>query len=176
MRLERLTTADHEMYDQAMELYRRSFPFHEQREAASQAEIMGNGAYQFNLIYDGETFVGLILCWETSRFCYVEHFCILPSLRNRKYGQRALELLRRRGKIVILEIDPPVDEISIRRKGFYERAGYRENHFSHVHPAYHAGCSGHPLMVMSCPEPLSEEQYQEFDRYLKAVVMGGEPR
>lgn len=175
MRLERLTTAEHGMYNQAISLYRQSFPFHEQREAASQTELMGNEAYQFNLIYDGAVFVGLLLCWETDRFLYVEHFCISPALRNRKYGRRALELLRQRGKTVILEIDPPVDEISIRRRGFYERAGYRENPFSHVHPAYHADCSGHPLVVMSCPEPLSEELYQEFDRYLKTAVMGGEP-
>lgn len=172
MRLERLTAPEHGMYQGAMELYRSSFPFHEQREGDSQARIMGHEEYQFNLIYDGDEFAGLMLCWETARFIYVEHFCILPDLRNKKYGQRALELLRERGKPVILEIDPPVDELSIRRKGFYERTGYRENPFSHVHPPYHAGYSGHPLTVMSCPEPLSEELYQEFDRYLKAVVMG----
>ena len=172
MRLERLTTAEHGMYARAMELYCQSFPFHEQREGASQARIMGDGAYQFNLVYDGEVFVGLILCWETDRFLYVEHFCILPSLRNQKYGQRALELLGQRGKTVILEIDPPVDKISIRRKGFYERAGYRENPYPHVHPAYHSGCSGHTLTVMSCPEPLTEALYREFDQYLKDVVMG----
>ena len=27
---------------------------------------------------------------------------------------------------VILEIDPPTDPVSIRRKGFYERCGYRD--------------------------------------------------
>lgn len=172
MRLERLTTAEHGMYARAMELYRQSFPFHEQREGASQARIMRDGAYQFNLVYDGETFVGLVLCWETERFLYVEHFCICPDLRNQRYGQRALELLCQRGKPVILEIDPPVDEISIRRKGFYQRAGYRENPFPHVHPPYHRDCSGHPLTVMSCPEPLTEALYREFDQYLKDVVMG----
>ena len=93
-----------------------------------------------------------------SSFPFHEHFCILPDLRNKKYGQRALELLKEWGKSIILEIDPPVDEISLRRKSFYERAGYRENPFSHVHPPYHAGYSGHPLTVMSCPEPLSEER------------------
>ena len=72
----------------------------------------------------------------------------------------------------LLEEQAVLSELSIRRKGFYERAGYRENPFSHVHPPYHAGYSGHSLMVMSCPEPLSEELYQEFDRYLKTVVMG----
>lgn len=30
-----------------------------------------------------------------------------------------------RKKTVILEIDPPNDEVSVRRKAFYERAGYK---------------------------------------------------
>ena len=173
MRLERLTAAEHEMYARAMELYCQSFPFHEQREGDSQARIMGHEEYQFNLIYDGDEFAGLMLCWETARFIYVEHFCILPALRNRKYGQRALELLKERGKPIILEIDPPVDEISLRRKGFYERLGFQHNGYLHCHPPYHREYAGHDLVVMSCPELLAEERYEEFNQYLKTVVMGG---
>lgn len=172
MRLERLTAAEHEMYARAMELYCQSFPFHEQREGASQARIMGHEEYQFNLIYDGDEFAGLMLCWETARFIYVEHFCILPALRNRKYGQRALELLKERGKPIILEIDPPVDELSLRRKSFYERLGFQPNGYLHCHPPYHREYAGHDLVVMSCPEPLAEERYEEFNQYLKTVVMG----
>lgn len=172
MRFERLTTTEDAIYAEAMNLYQLSFPYHEQREAASQARIMHHEDYQFNLIYDKDKFVGLLLCWETERFIYVEHFCILPAMRNKKYGQRALELLNRRGKTVILEIDPPVDAISIRRKAFYMRVGFQPNPFAHVHPAYHAGCAGHPLVVMSCPEPLTEDLYNEFAHYLGTVVMG----
>ena len=71
MRLERLTAPEHGMYQGAMELYRSSFPFHEQREGDSQARIMGQEEYQFHLIYDGDVFAGLMLCWETARFIYV---------------------------------------------------------------------------------------------------------
>lgn len=172
MRFERLMTAEGAAYADAMELYHISFPFHEQREAASQARIMSDREYQFHLIYDKSTFVGLMLCWETQKFIYVEHFCILPAMRSQKYGQRALELLNQRGKTVILEIDPPVDPISIRRKSFYERVNYKANTYEHVHPAYHAGCSGHALVVMSCPDRLSPELYAEFNQYLRATVMG----
>lgn len=173
MRLERLTTPEHPMYPQARELYALSFPFHEQREDASQRQIMGRSDYQFHLIYDQNLFTGLLLCWETADFIYVEHFCIRPDLRNQKYGQRTLELLLRRGKTVILEIDPPVDAIAQRRKGFYQRLGFQANPYPHIHPPYHTGCSGHPLVVMSCPALLTEEEYHGFDRYLKDMVMDG---
>lgn len=155
MRLDRITSPDHPMYPQARELYALGFPLHEQREEDSQRRIMGCSDYQYHLIYDQELFVGLLLCWETAEFIYVEHFCIQPHLRNQAYGRRALELLRSRGKSIILEIDPPEDGASRRRQGFYQRQGYQTNPFPHVHPPYHSNCPGHRLVVLSCPTPLS---------------------
>lgn len=98
MRLVRLRRSNDEMFNNAMELYKMSFPAHEQRKPSSQAKIMGSKEYQFNLIYDEGQFVGILLCWEAEDFIYVEHFCIHPEMRNKRYGQRALELLNRQGK------------------------------------------------------------------------------
>ena len=72
---------------------------------------------------------------------------------------------------MILEIDPPVDEISIRRKGFYERCGFVENPFRHIHPPYHAENQGHELVIMSSPIMLEADEYESFNRYLRDVVM-----
>lgn len=171
MRFERLTDRHDPRYETARALYGKSFPRHEQREAASQAAILAHPAYRFDLIYDGDEFVGLLLCWETDDFIYVEHFCIEPDKRGCRYGSRALELLGAEGKTVILEIDPPVDEISIRRRGFYERAHFRANPYPHVHPAYHADCKGHELVIMSAPAPINQARYDAFNDYLRAVVM-----
>ena len=129
------------------------------------------GSAGATLAYDGEPFVGLVLYWETPDFLYVEHFCILPELRNRHYGQRILAALGKRSKTIILEIDPPTDEISVRRKGFYERCGFVENPYLHVHPPYHRGNHGHELVVMSCPERLTPEEYAAFSGYLSGEVM-----
>lgn len=172
MEFRRLSAADNELYEKAMELYKISFLHNEQRLPDSQAEIMGNSSYHFNMIYNEDIWVGLILCWEAEDFIYVEHFCILPEMRNKSYGQRALELLSAGGKRVILEIDPPIDDVSIKRKGFYERSGYHPNPFPHIHPPYNKKYPGHSLVVMSYPEPLSEEGYGAFFEYIKKVVMG----
>lgn len=171
VKLIRLTSYEDAMYTQAMELYRNSFPGHEQRKDASQKAALGVAEYHFDLIYDGNVFVGMLLYWETKDFLYVEHFCVKPELRGKSYGQKALEELGKKRKRVILEIDPPTDEISIRRKGFYERAGYLENSFRHVHPPYHAENQGHPLVVMSCPDLLTRTEYESFYDYLKNTVM-----
>ena len=169
MRIERMTTPEHPLYARAMELYHRSFPTHELREESSQQKILHDPTYHFDLLFDGDLFVGEILYWETAGFFYIEHFCILPELRNRHYGQAALELLH--GTPLILEIDPPVDAISIRRKGFYTRCGFVENPYRHIHPPYHRGNNGHALMIMSYPASLTQEQYHAFYHGLTDMVM-----
>lgn len=172
MEFKRLTASGCEAYERAMELYRTSFPRHERRTRGAQTAALEREAYQFNLIYDEKVWAGILLCWETADFIYVEHFAVSSELRNKRYGQRALELLGSRGKPVILEIDPPTDEVSVRRKSFYERAGYRVNDFPHVHPPYREGYEGHRLVVMSSPAPLSAAEYGVFRDYLNKVVMG----
>lgn len=174
MRFERLTDSESRFYTEAMDLYGISFPLHEQRRPDSQKRILGDEEYHFNLILEEESLVGAMLCWENDSFIYVEHFCILPKMRSRKYGQRALALLCGRGKPVILEIDPPVSAISVRRRGFYERAGFMENGYDHVHPPYREEFPGHRLVVMSYPRLLSEKEYANFMRYLRERVMGGD--
>lgn len=171
MEFRRLSAADNDLYEKAIALYKISFPHHEQRESGSQIAIMGNKEYHFNIIYDENIWVGIILCWETQDFIYVEHFCILPSMRNKCYGQKTLQLLNTSEKTVILEIDPPIDDISIKRKSFYERTGYHVNSFVHIHPPYDKEYNGHNLVVMSYPNCLSEKEYTIFNDYLKNVVM-----
>ena len=171
MRLEPIIDCAHELFPKAMELYRLSFPLHEQREAFSQKNILSDPDYRFCLIHHADIFAGLLLCWETDSFIYVEHFCIFPELRNRQYGQKTLESLRRLGKTDIMEIDPPTDILSQRRKGFYQRCGFVENPYPHVHPPYRPQAKGHPLIVMSSPAQLTEEGYRRFNQYLESRVM-----
>ena len=161
----------HPLYTESLNLYRRSFPLNEQRKAASQAEIMSNPLYKFALIYDRETFVGIILFWETDGFVYVEHFCILDNMRGKGYGSKALEILKKSGKNIILEIDPPEDDVSRKRKSFYEQNGFCENSYLHIHPPYRDGYDGHRLAVMSYPNPIDEDLYADFYLFLKDTVM-----
>ena len=168
----RLTSAEDSLYQQAMALYSDCFPYHEQRETASQTAVMANPEYHFTLIQEHNAFIGCVLYWETANFIYVEHFFIHPERRNNAYGKRTLEWLCAKGKSVILEIDPINDDISARRKGFYERCGFTANPYPHIHPPYHAGIKGHDLIVMSSPEMLSADQYSAFNQYLHDRVMG----
>ena len=132
--------------------------------------IMRHPAYHFDAICQDGMFIGEALSWKIGDFRYIEHFCILPEMRNKRYGQRALALLLQAHPLM-LEIDPPIDEISLRRKGFYERCGFMANPFPHVHPPYHPGNHGHALVVMSAPAPLTQKDYDAFNRYLQDEIM-----
>ena len=169
MDIERITQVNHPLYKKAMNLYEISFPFHEHREALSQSRILCQSTYHFDVVSDDKEFVGEALYWEIGDFLYIEHFCVLPSMRNKRYGQKILEVLQT--KPLILEIDPPVDEISRRRQGFYERCGFVENPYLHIHPPYHKDCSGHELVVMSSPKKLTQNEYDMFSHYLQNTIM-----
>ena len=171
LNITRITQPSHPLYQEAMALYSISFPAHEQRETPSQEHILGQSSYHFDVVCDDGQFVGEVLYWDIGGAYYIEHFCVLPAMRNKCYGQKILAMLR--DTPLILEIDPPVDELSIRRKGFYERCGFAENPYSHVHPAYHCGNAGHKLVVMSSPKGLTPEEYEHFRQYLEDVVMKG---
>ena len=185
LKLRRITDKKDYFYKKATELYKSSFPFHEQREEFSQNDILKNPEYFFCVIYDSdnndetakEKFVGEILYWETKDFVYIEHFCIEEKERGKGYGRYILLNLENefgtygKNKTIILEIDPPVNEISVRRKSFYERTGFVANKYEHIHPPYHRDSDGHKLVVMSYPDVLTEEEYKAFDKYLDDIVM-----
>ena len=171
MEIIRLQTENHPLMERARMLYAQSFPAHEQRQYSSQHSIMGHEQYHFGLVMEGGEFAGLMLYWETDSFIYVEHFCMLPELRGQGLGSRALALLGSCGKTVILEIDPPVDAVSVRRRQFYERAGFVANPYHHVHPPYHQEHAGHELVVMSRPSALTQAQYDAFAKVVTQTVM-----
>lgn len=171
MELVRVKNCKDNNYLEAITLYKKSFPFHEQRIEKSQLEILNNEDYRFSLIYVENSFVGLVLYWETNDFIYIEHLAILEEKRNLGYGRKCLNLLKEKGKTIILEIDPLKNPIDYKRKLFYESVGFIENKYIHYHPSYHKNIDDHLLLIMTYPNLLEETKYNMFFEYLKNVVM-----
>ncbi|MGI5962906.1 MAG: GNAT family N-acetyltransferase [Lawsonibacter sp.] len=171
MKFERITSPDHPAFAQAFALYEISFPIHERRFREKQENVLAHPEYHCEVILEAGKFIGILLYWEYEGGFYVEHFAVDPALRGQSYGSRALRALGKQGKPVVLEIDPPVDEISVRRKHFYQKIGFQENTFPHVHPPYRPGFKGHDLVIMSFPGPLNKQEYETFASYLANTVM-----
>jgi len=167
----RCRDAGNPLMDAAMALYRRSFPAHELRLWPDQQAVMNDPLYHFDLCLLDGVLAGLILYWDFGAYIYVEHFCVEPTMRGHGLGTLILAELAKKGKPIILEIDPLTDDVAVRRKGFYERCGYVANGFAHVHPPYQAANHGHALIVMSHPRALSQAEFDTFTVDLREKVM-----
>ncbi|MGL5316183.1 MAG: GNAT family N-acetyltransferase, partial [Peptostreptococcaceae bacterium] len=89
----------------------------------------------------------------------------------KNYGSKILKEFCSVNKHTILEIDNPIDEISIKRLNFYSKIGFKLQKFEHIHPPYRHGYDGHNLKIMSYNRDLSEEEYEEFNIFLNTNVM-----
>lgn len=175
LRFYRLTNGEDPRFEGAFALYEKSFPVHEQRTREKQLALLAHPTYHFDVLLEGDVLAGILLYWEFDGYAYVEHFAIHPAQRGKSLGSRALRVFCGSRPLVILEIDPPEDAISVRREGFYTRLGFVKNGHAHTHPAYRAAYAPHALVVMSYPRAITAGEYAHFAEELKRVVMRDSP-
>ncbi len=172
MRRIEITSSGDERFEEFRRLYGTSFPIFEKRTEDQQEYAFGCSQYHLAEYWEGSTFIGFISYWEFDSLIYIEHLAIDTTLRGKGYGSQMLDsFLASTSKTIILEIDPVVDEISRARLRFYERCGFRHNGYQHRHPAYREGYQPHPLVVLSSRRQMTPEEYDEFSRNLKEIVM-----
>lgn len=170
MILERLSRKNSHLFDRAFALYQSSFPIEERRDDVEQQRVLLKDDYHFDLIMNDDDFIGVMLYWETENFIFLEHFTTRPEIRGRGYGMQALELLKSKNKTVILEIEPPVDDITQRRYDFYKRNGFVMNSYYHVQAKYHLGDPDLVLKILSYPNAVTKEEYRSFYEYMTREV------
>ncbi len=155
-----ITTADAQ-YAFVEDLLHVSFPACERRDDREQrAHTDHTEAFTAYLATEGDDAVGLLTCWEFKlpeggemvpfeRFTYVEHLAVMPSRRNSGYGAKILDLLKAKtAHPIILEVEPPQEEMSRRRIGFYKRSGFKLCLKDYLQPPYRPGDAPFPLLLM----------------------------
>lgn len=156
----------------AWALIESSFPLCEQRPIKQHMLALQDPAFHADIIIEDDKFIGTLFYWIYDlKYCYVEYLATDPSLRGGGYGKLAMELLLDKGYVTILEIDPPIDEISIRRKGFYERLGFTMNPYKYTHPSYRSSTKPHKLKIMSYPATITPEEFARFHEYAMNHVL-----
>ncbi len=178
MELTRIYDHIHPLACEAWEIYEQSFPLAERRPLAEHLRALHDPAFHYHLLTDRERLVGLLSWWEWesadgTAFRFGEHFAIAPDRRSGGYGSLALEFLKGDDRrIVLLEIDPPVDEISQRRERFYQRNGLVTNpEYDHVHPSFRSETLPHRLLIMSYPRALTPAEFRAFQRFNNERVL-----
>ncbi len=93
-----------------------------------------------------------------------------PPCGEQKRGSAALSAFCRKVGRVILEIDPPVDDISIRRLHFYERLGSSPTP-TNTSTRRSASPSPHRLVLMSYPGAITYEEARSFADFVGQAVL-----
>lgn len=153
-------------WKRAQGLYENSFPGKERRSPEAHLAALADPLFHATAIRSGDRFAGLLYYWDAPRFTYIEHLAVDTSMRGTGIGSKALEAFCRRCGRVILEIDPPVDEISIRRLHFYERLGFVGNTCTYIHPSFSRPFRPHRLVLMSYPSSISEDECRTLERFV----------
>ena len=124
--LQRITTADRELYAFLEGLMTRSFPSDEYRDLDELRDFTDHRPHFYNnIVLNDGTPIGLLSYWDFDDFYYAEHFAIDPTQRNGGYGKAVLQhLCQLLDKPIVLEVEEPDEEMARRRIGFYQRNGF----------------------------------------------------
>ena len=173
LRFERTDSTAHPDYPAAWTLYQTAFPACERRTEPRHLEALEDSTFFAYYIYSNEQFAGILYFWQWDNCSYLEHLATLPELRGRNIGGDALELWKadQAGRTLLLEIEPPADELTMRREGFYKRHGFVSNPYYYLHPSYGVTTEPHELVVMSFPTQIDQNQFSNFVDHSKNHII-----
>lgn len=147
----------------------KAFPFDEVREFDDFVSVFSNEDHHVFYLYEGKS-VGFVELWQLDDMIFVEHIAVFEEERNKGFGSAAFELLERRYKRIVLEIEPPETETQKRRLDFYLRCGFVVNDFDYVQPPYGEGKKALHLVLMSYPVELHDCEKIQRELHEKVYV------
>lgn len=156
---------------EAWEIYLQSFPHNERWNEMDYDRALADPLFEADGIWSDGQLAGILFHWQAVGCRYLEHLAISPALRGQNMGSKVLSAFCEKVGRVILEIDPPVDEISIRRRHFYERLGFVMNPYDYWHPSFYKPFKTHQLMLMSYPEAITYDQARVFADFVRESVL-----
>lgn len=153
---------------EASQLYESSFPYAERRPTQQWLlKYQSSDIFKIDAIIINGEFDGFISYWLMDSFIYVEHFATMPQCRGKGIGGCVIELFRNKVKCpIVLEVEPPADDVSRRRIGFYKRHGFHQLSQAYMQPSYHEGGSSFPLQIM-CTDV--EYAVQHFSQIVQSI-------
>lgn len=147
-----------------------AFPYEERRDEADEQKCFLKSQFNFCEITDDGESVGLIVFWVFERFLFIEHIAINKEIRSKGYGSKTIGLIKSKFNLpIILEAEAPETEMQKKRIKFYENLGFKLNSYDYTQPSYH-NAESVPLLVLSFPEILSENEFCEFFKTTRSVV------
>lgn len=173
MQFKRIETGS-EAQQQVWKLYVNSFPDYERRGIEAHINALADCLFYANEIYVDYKVIGLLFYWKFSNYIFIEHFAIDESLRGKNYGSLVLQkfISDNDDLLLILEIEPPIDDISNRRLRFYEKLGFKMNDYYYEHPSFSSiNPHVHELKLMSYPRYITKDELIVFRENMRDRVL-----
>lgn len=166
-----IDAGDKNRWDEVWELYEESFPIEERRKVEDHLRACNDERFFPISVWDGKQLVGLMFFWEWDKYRYLEHLAVNPNIRGNGYGTQLLNYLRNSNHTIILEIDPLINELSVRRLQFYERSGYTLTPYRFEHLPYRLDGIKQELLILSYPKMITKEQHNDFLKFVGEEVI-----
>lgn len=166
----RFTSPGDEGWSKAMEIYEGAFPRKERRSVEQTLKALEDPCFHADGVWCDGALAALFFYWDFEGEYYGEFLAVDPELRNRRLGERILGNYLAAHRM-ILEIEPPEEEMARRRKGFYERLGFVENPYHYIHPSFSKPFEPHRLVLMSHPRAIDEQTAVRFCAFVREKVM-----
>lgn len=173
MNSKRIVSPADELFSGCWKIYEESFPYEERRSRGDLIKALRDTRYRFMAFTDeGDGgLLGFFTYWIFREgYMYGEHFAVDPRRRSGGVGTAILEEIKAEGLPVLLEIEVPHDELTLRRKLFYERNGFILNDFHHMQPPYHNDSDPVEMNIMTWPYIFSVEEYEAFRNAQLSVI------
>ena len=161
---------DNEKWDKVWKLYEMSFPVAERRKLRDHIRACENEYFHPLSVWENNELLGIVFYWQWDNYRYIEYLAVAPELHGRGYGAQIIKHIRDSEHIIMLEIDPLINELSVRRLQFYERAGFTLTPYRFMHLPYRLDGAPQELLILSYPKMISKEQHNDFLEFIDGHV------
>ena len=155
-----------ENFDEIYDLMEEAFPESEYRTYENQKKLFEKKEYKVitEKNEDGEI-IAFLAYWKFKEFYFIEHIAVSSKCRGGGIGSKIMRrFIESANMPIILEIEPPIDEISNKRRSFYEKLGFKFCEYEYFQMPLRENMDPMRLNIMSYPILVSITDFERFKK------------
>ncbi|MGL4338075.1 MAG: GNAT family N-acetyltransferase [Turicibacter sp.] len=167
-------------FDEIYMILDEAFPKEEIRTYEGQRELLSREDYDILMHHHEGQLIGICAYYEMDDYLYIEHLACKNMVRGMGTGTKLMQEMiakaNAKNKLLVLEVEPAMDEVTTRRIRFYERLGLTLDSRYHFQPSLNPDTEGVELKLMVTKSDLLETEHQRIRETLNEYVYHVSPR
>ena len=157
-----------ENFDEIYDLMEEAFPESEYRTYENQKKLFEKKEYKIiTEKNDTGKVIAFLAYWNFKDFCFIEHIAVSSKCRGGGIGSKIMRrFIESANMPIILEIEPPIDEISNKRRSFYEKLGFKFCEYEYFQMPLRENTKPMRLNIMSYPSLISKIDFERFKKII----------